>query len=75
MKILFELEDHEGWISPIKVADALINTGVEVETSSFEKALSKMDLKTIPMFDTNDLKEIAEYILVYCKYNVEEVEQ
>ena len=38
MKIHFELEENETWITPLKVAEALMNVGEEIEATSFLKS-------------------------------------
>ena len=37
MKIMFEFEENEIGISPVKVAEALINAGEKVDASYFQK--------------------------------------
>lgn len=69
MKIKFELEDNETWITPLKVAEALINSGEEIETSSFQQRLFGIEKVNHNTFDCDDLMEIAGNLQVYCKYN------
>ena len=75
MKIKFELEDSEALITPLKVAEALINASVEIETNYFLKNFCKIEKVHRNTFDCDDLMEIAEYLQVYCKYNRPEVEE
>ena len=72
MKIHFELEENELDITPLKVAEALINAGFEVETSALEKTFTKQEKVFVKAFDENELSEIAEYLQVYYKYNKQE---
>lgn len=71
MKIKFELEENEHWITPLKAAEALINAGEEIEANYFGNQ-EKVHVNT---FDCDDLMEIAEYLKVHCKYNKEEVKE
>lgn len=69
MKIKFELEDNEMWITPLKAAEALINAGEEIEATSFQKRFSGIEKVHHNTFDCEDLMEIAGYLKVYCEYN------
>lgn len=75
MNIKFELEENEIRITPMKVAEALINAGEEIETSSFQKSYCGVEKVHHNTFDCDDLMEITEYLQVYCKYNRPEVEE
>ncbi len=54
---------------PIKVADMLINAEGEYEHNPLAKALCGKDKDTYRIFDISELRQIAEYLLIYCKYN------
>lgn len=56
---------------PIKVADALINAKGEYECNAIERAFSGTDKRTYYMYDTSELRQIAEHLLVYCNANME----
>lgn len=71
MKIHFELEENECWISPIRVAEALIECSAERELTDIEKIFCKQEKISVNTFDCDDLMQIAEYLQVYCKYNRE----
>ena len=72
MKIYFELEENERWISPIRVAEALIKHSAERELTDIEKIFCKQEKISVNTFDCDDLMQIAEYLKVYCKYNRED---
>ena len=58
---------------PIEVAQMLINLTYEYELSDLEKALYKCgDTRTTERYSIDDLEQIAEHLLVYCKHNKEE---
>ena len=60
-------------IDPIEVAQMLINSTYEYESSNLEKALYKCgDTRTTERYSVDDLEQIAEHLLVYCKYNRED---
>ena len=60
-------------IDPIEVAQMLINSTYEYESSNLEKALYKCgDTRTTERYSVDDLEQIAEHLLVYCKHNKEE---
>lgn len=60
---------------PIEVAQVLINSTYEYELSDLEKALYKCgDTRTTERYSINDLEQIAEHLLVYCKHNREDDE-
>ena len=60
-------------IDPIEVAQMLINSTYEYESSNLEKALYKCgDTRTTERYSVDDLEQIAEHLLVYCKHNREE---
>lgn len=57
-------------IDPIEVAQMLINSTYEYESSTLEKALYKCgDTRTTERYSIDDLEQIAEHLLVYCKHN------
>lgn len=51
---------------PIKVADMLIHTSGEYETSSIRRALGAPEKDTYDVYSVSDLRQIAEHLLVYC---------
>lgn len=60
-------------IDPMEVAQMLINSTFEREASNLEKALYKCgDIRTTERYSIDDLEQIAEHLLVYCKHNREE---
>ena len=57
---------------PIEVAQMLINAKIEYEPTSLQKALFKTDGKCLAdKYSDDDLEQIAEHLLVYCKHNRE----
>lgn len=53
---------------PIEVAQMLINATYERETNAMERAFYKCgDTETLQRYSINDLDQIAEHLLVYCK--------
>lgn len=60
---------------PIKVADMLINSEGEYEYSPIAKALYKENKGTYRIFDIGELRQIAEYLIVYCNHNGEAEER
>lgn len=60
---------------PIEVAQMLINSTYERETNAMERAFYKCgDTETVQRYSINDLEQIAEHLLVYCKHNKESEE-
>ena len=60
---------------PISVANMLINAKIEYEPTSLQKALFKTDGKCLAdKYSDDDLEQIAEHLLVYCKHNMESEE-
>ena len=57
---------------PISVANMLINAKIEYEPTSLQKALFKTDGKCLAdKYSDDDLEQIAEHLLLYCKHNRE----
>ena len=55
---------------PISVAEMLINAKIEYEPTSLQKVLFKTEGKCLAdKFSDDDLEQIAEHLLVYCKHN------
>ena len=55
---------------PILVAEKLINATIEYEPTSLQKALFKTEGKCLAdKYSNDDLEQIAEHLLVYCKHN------
>lgn len=66
MRIEFHTDNGE-MITPIEVANALINHTTHYEASRICPSLiPERDDKT---FTYDELSELAEYLLVFCKYN------
>ena len=60
---------------PISVANMLINAKEEYEPTSLEKALCKTEEKClVDKYSDDDLEQIAEHLLVYCRHNREDDE-
>lgn len=58
---------------PIEFAQMLINATYERETNAMERAFYKCgDTETVKRYSINDLEQIAEHLLVYCKHNRED---
>lgn len=74
-KILQETIDKSKSVSdflptdPIKVADMLISIEGECEPLILEREEYK---DTYKIFDVNDLKQIAQHLLIYCEHNAKE---
>lgn len=59
---------------PMEVAQMLINSTYERETSTMERAFYKCgDTEIVQRYSINVLEQIAEHLLVYCKHNREDV--
>ena len=57
---------------PLETANYLINATYERETSSLERAFAKVpDKVNDDRYTVDELEQIAEHLLVYCKYNKE----
>ena len=57
---------------PLETANYLINATYERETSSLERTFAKTpDKVNSDRYTVDDLEQIAEYLLVYCKHNKE----
>ena len=66
MRIEFHADNFE-MLTPIEVANALINHTTHYEANKICPSLiPEGDAKT---FTYDELSELAEYLLVYCKYN------
>ena len=52
--------------SPLETANMLINATYKDEITFFEKQVDRN------VYDIDDLEQIAEHLLVYCKHNKEE---
>ena len=60
---------------PISVANMLINAKIEYDPTSLQKALFKTEDKCMAdKYSDDDLEQIAEHLLVYCKHNREDDE-
>ena len=59
-------------IDPMEVAQMLINSTFDREASNLEKVLYKFgDIRATERYSVDDLEQIAEHLLVYCKHNKE----
>lgn len=57
-------------LQPIEVAKLLINSEYEYETSEFQRRfLNKGDTDTCERYNIDELEQIAEHLLIYCKHN------
>lgn len=57
-------------IEPIEVAKLLINSEYEYETSEIQRRfLYKGDTDTCERYTIDELEQIAEHLLIYCKHN------
>lgn len=66
MKIEFQTDNGET-LTPLEVANALINHTTHYEASKLLfSLLPEGDYKS---FDFDELEQIAEHLLVYCKHN------
>lgn len=67
--------DNDLPTDPMEVAQMLINSTYEYESSALEKALYKYgDIRTTERYYIDDLEQIAEHLLVYCKHHREDEE-
>lgn len=71
-KLEKENETVELPLEPIDVASMLINARVEYETSSLQRAFGAGEKALADKYSDDDLRQIAEHLLVYCNYNSEE---
>lgn len=56
---------------PLETANMLINAEYSRQTSSVEKAFTGCNVAKGHIYSVDDLKQIAEHLLVYCKHNKE----
>lgn len=74
-KQIAELESKETVdlpFDPLETANYLINATYERETSSLERTFAKVpDKVNSDKYTINELEQIAEHLLVYCKHNKE----
>jgi hypothetical protein len=57
-------------VQPIEVAKLLINSEYEYETSEIQRRfLHKGDTDTCERYNVDELEQIAEHLLIYCKHN------
>lgn len=59
-------------IEPIEIVKYLIDRTIEVKNTF--PALQGGETSHVPLHDVSELRQIAEHILVYCKYHSEEEE-
>lgn len=59
---------------PIEAANQIINLTYKRTTSSFEQAVIGCTSVSKKMYGIAELKQIADHILVYCKYNKSETD-
>ena len=70
-----ELENKETVELPfdaLETANMLINATYSRQTSSVEKAFTGCNAAKEDIYSIDDLEQIAEHLLVYCKHNKEE---
>lgn len=76
-KRIAELESSETVdlpFDPLECANYLINATYERETSTLDRGLKGLpDKVNSDRYTVDDLEQIAEHLLVYCKHNREEV--
>lgn len=58
-------------LTPIEIANMLINAEGEYEHNPLAKALYKEDKGIYRIFEVSELRQIAEHLLVYCNHNGE----
>lgn len=57
-------------VEPIEVAKLLINSEYEYETSEIQRRLlNKGDTEICERYTIDELEQIAEHLLIYCKHN------
>ena len=72
-----ELENKETVELPfdaLETANMLINAEYSRQTSSVEKAFTGCNVAKGHIYSVDDLEQIAEHLLVYCKHNKESEE-
>ena len=57
----------EEYEQPIRIAEMLISASYECKANEIQKAFGCPEKYNKPIYDTGDLKEIAEHLLVFCK--------
>ena len=55
--------------NPIACAEMLIDATYERETSSIQRALGASEMQTAILYSIDELRQIAEHLLVYCNHN------
>ena len=58
----------------LETANMLINAEYSEQTSSIEKAFTGCNIVKGDIYSVDDLEQIAEHLLVYCKHNKESEE-
>jgi TolA-binding protein len=66
MRIEFHTDNGE-MLTPLEVANLLINLGYERPLKAYEVSLSGKTAVKVKTFTVDDLKEIADYLQVYCR--------
>ena len=59
---------------PLETANMLINAEYSRQTSSVEKTFTGCNVAKGHIYSVDDLEQIAEHLLVYCKHNREDEE-
>ncbi len=67
-------ESELSGLTPIEVAEKLINTEAEYETNSIQRAFGAGEKEKYNIFSVSELRQIAEHLLVYCNHNLEKQE-
>lgn len=68
MRIEFHADNGE-MLTPLEVANSLINLSYERPLKSYEVSLSGEIAVKVKTFSVDDLKEIADYLQVYCRHH------
>ncbi len=61
-------------LTPIEVAEKLINAESEYETNIIQRAFGAGEKEKYNIFSVSELRQIAEHLLVYCNHNSEGAE-
>lgn len=68
------MENEENRIedmTPIQVASYIIGLTITYESSALAKSFGAGDTTTDPCFGTEELREIADHLIVYCDHHDE----
>mgnify|MGYP000756261933 CR=1 FL=1 len=59
-------------LEPVDAASMLINARIEYETNSLQRAFGAGEKALADRYSDDDLRQIAEHLLVYCNHNSED---